>query len=349
MIKIGLIVYGNLNQKSGGYLYDRRLIDYLRKKDTEIQIFPIRKPKNLFENKKTSSRLLKSILDKKIDLLLQDELTHASLTNLNNRLREKEVKLVSIVHHLGYLSDRCKFRKKLHKQIEKNYIKTVDNYIFNSKSTKKTVQNIKKDIKKDVIAYPGKDNFNYETKYHMTREKIKLLFVGNILPHKCLDILIKSLGLLDIPIELNIVGKKLDKKYMELLIKKTQKLGINNKVDFLGYLNKKELKEQYIDNDILILPSKFEGYGLVVVEAMGFGNPVIATNRGGPTELIEDKENGYLVEPNNPKKISNYISKFYEDKEKIKNFGKTSKEKFKRLTTWNKSLSNIWDFLRNLK
>ena len=101
-MRIGLIIYGSLDRLSGGYIYDRMLVEHLRghKDDVEIIALPERSyAHHLWDN---LSRQLKHHLEElDCDLLLQDELNHPSLFLLNRELREKvSYPIVSIVHHL---------------------------------------------------------------------------------------------------------------------------------------------------------------------------------------------------------------------------------------------------------
>ncbi len=95
--------------------------------------------------------------------------------------------------------------------------------------------------------------------------------------------------------ELRIIGEGPLKGDMIAL---AQKLGISDRVKFLGI--KRELKEAFADTDVFILPSRNESFGLVALEAMAFGVPVIASAVGGLPEVIEDGENGCIFRIDKP-------------------------------------------------
>lgn len=110
----------------------------------------------------------------------------------------------------------------------------------------------------------------------------------------------------------------------------TKKLEISNRVIFLGYQN-------YIDKflammEIFILPSLRESFGLVILEAMVAGKPVVATSVGGIPFLVENMKTGVLVPPKDPLALANAIVKLLEDKEEAKKMGlagrKRVEEKF---------------------
>lgn len=89
-----------------------------------------------------------------------------------------------------------------------------------------------------------------------------------------------------------------------------------------------ELKEKYKEADIFILPSTIEGFGMVFLEAMNYGLPVIGSNVGGIPEIIDDGKNGFLVDPENPKEIAEKIRIIFED-EALRN--KISENAYKRV------------------
>ena len=107
------------------------------------------------------------------------------------------------------------------------------------------------------------------------------------------------------------------------------------KVDLMHYINSKNLENTiillgqvddmssfYNTIDVFVLPSiQPEPFGLVVIEAMEYGIPVVATNHGGPTEIIENNVDGYLVDYHNAKEMASRILELLKDCEKRKQIG----------------------------
>ena len=113
---------------------------------------------------------------------------------------------------------------------------------------------------------------------------------------KNIDMLIKAVSnLIDLgyDIELNIVG---DGCLKEDLVKLTESLRIHRVVNFLGSFSNADLKDIFIKNDVFILPSRFDGWGFVAVEAMAHGLPVIISDRCGSYSIIKDKSHGVVFE-----------------------------------------------------
>lgn len=118
-------------------------------------------------------------------------------------------------------------------------------------------------------------------------------------------------------------GEEKLKEDLESYIKKK---GVENKVKLLGQVD--EMALFYRSIDLFVLPSiQPEPFGLVVIEAMGYGLPVIATNHGGPTEIINDKKDGYLVDYQNPKQMAQRIQMLISDDKLRKAMGDFARQK----------------------
>lgn len=111
---------------------------------------------------------------------------------------------------------------------------------------------------------------------------------------------------------LRIVGEI---SYRSMVLKKARRLGISSFVDFLGNINNDELVTEYLKANIFVLSSKQEGLGLVYLEAMSYGLPVVTTKCGGPEGIITDGVNGYLVNQNDPRAFSHTLEKIWGSEE----------------------------------
>ncbi len=134
--------------------------------------------------------------------------------------------------------------------------------------------------------------------------KIKFLFLGRIHPIKGLDLLIDAWSDLEKNnIELEICGYYEDINYFKSLKKKVELKKIKS-ITFSGPVSKKEKSNKFLENDIFILPSKSENFGLVVAEALAHGMPVIASDKT-PWELLIDKKCGWVTSLNRENLVNN--------------------------------------------
>lgn len=109
-------------------------------------------------------------------------------------------------------------------------------------------------------------------------------------------------------------------------------LGIEDHILFVGRIPRMDLPYYYAASDVFVIPSVIEAFGLVTVEAMACGKPVIGTNVGGIPGIIIDRFNGFLVEPKNPENIAEKIILLLENPKLQKKMGqsgrKIAEEKF---------------------
>jgi phosphatidylinositol alpha-1,6-mannosyltransferase len=99
------------------------------------------------------------------------------------------------------------------------------------------------------------------------------------------------------------------------LQKLASELGVADRVHFLQNLSREELAACYACGDIFALPSTGEGFGLVFLEAMAFGRPVVGAACGGTTDLVQDGVNGLLVPPRDPDRLAKALNRLLRDEE----------------------------------
>lgn len=172
-----------------------------------------------------------------------------------------------------------------------------------------------------------KDIHNLKKKYNLDN-KI-LLYVGRIHESKGLQYVIESIK--DLECKLLIVGP--DGGYKKVLQEKISKLKMENRVIFAGKVSDKELIISYFASDIFVLFSEWEGFGIVVIEAMATGLPVISSDRGALPFLVKNNFNGEVVKFKDVKELRIAISKLLKNKNKIINLGKNAKS-FSRDFSW---------------
>lgn len=125
------------------------------------------------------------------------------------------------------------------------------------------------------------------------------------------------------------------------LVEHIKQLGLSDTVILLGQVN--DMSQFYSNIDIFVLPSiKPEPFGLVIIEAMQYEVPVIATNHGGPTEIINDGINGYLVDYNKPDEMARKIEELMDNPDKRCIMGEKAREK-------EESNFSVWSMVHNLE
>jgi D-inositol-3-phosphate glycosyltransferase len=141
-------------------------------------------------------------------------------------------------------------------------------------------------------------------------EKI-LLFVGRIDPLKGIDRLLKAIPLLENSEKLRVIiigGDAGSQAEVEKLRKLAVELGIAERITFQGIVRQEELPYYYCAADVCVVPSYYESFGLVPLESLACGTPVVAANVGDLKNIIEHGETGYIVPENSPEQLACGIS-----------------------------------------
>lgn len=138
----------------------------------------------------------------------------------------------------------------------------------------------------------------------------RLLFVGKLHKYKGVKDLLAALKLVkrDIPeVRLRVIGDGRERRRLEAL---SRNLGLETNVTFHGWVSNAELLEAFMRSDVVVLPSinsRREAFGIVILEAMAMGKPVIASEIPGPQSVIEPGKDGLLVPPESPKALAEAI------------------------------------------
>jgi len=154
------------------------------------------------------------------------------------------------------------------------------------------------------------DKITARQKLGFTDEKI-VLFVGRIDPLKGIDKLIRSISLLKNSEKIRLVvvgGDENSQPELEKLKNLADELNIRDHVDFRGLVKQEKLPYFYSAADICVVPSYYESFGLVPLESLACGTPVVATDVGDLRNIIKHGETGYILKDNSPEEISRAIT-----------------------------------------
>ncbi|MGO4589039.1 glycosyltransferase [Paenarthrobacter sp. 2TAF44] len=153
-----------------------------------------------------------------------------------------------------------------------------------------------------------------------------VLFVGRLAEEKHVNVLIDAVAKTprELNVQLEIVGGGEVRPALEAQV---AKLGLGERVKFLGLASDEELREAYIKADIFCMPGTAELQSLVTLEAMSASTPVLLANAMALPHLVRDGENGYLFTPNDSTELAAKITKLVElPEDQLKAMGKVSRE-----------------------
>ncbi len=139
---------------------------------------------------------------------------------------------------------------------------------------------------------------------------VRLLLLGRLTAQKGQEFALRALaGVKDFSWFLSVVGEGEDKKYLQNLV---SELGLNDSVTFLPPI--KEVEILYQENDVLLVPSKWEGFGMVAAEALSAGRLVVASAVGGLKEIVEEGRTGFLFKKSDEKSFQSTLNYIYRNK-----------------------------------
>ena len=197
--------------------------------------------------------------------------------------------------------------------------------------------------------FSSKINYSsFSKKFHLENKKI-VLYVGRLMKEKNVDTLIKSFFIVSEKIKdvvLVIVGDGFLKTELKQL---AHSLGISDKVIFTGRIPEKTLNMPFAIADLFILPSLAELQGLVILEAMASGKPLLVakSKKSAAAELLIEGKNGYTFKPRNKYELASKIIKLLRNKDLRLKMGKRNLAYIKDHDI-NKSVKKIENLYRNL-
>ena len=121
--------------------------------------------------------------------------------------------------------------------------------------------------------------------------------------------------------------------------------GLSSVVTFHSSLNNQPLIEKLKQAHVLVVPSSYEGFGIVYLEGMGFGLPAIGTTLGAASEVIEDGKTGYLIQPGDAQGLANRLKVLNERRDLLLEMSLAARSRYQRQPRWNQTASQIREFL----
>ena len=203
--------------------------------------------------------------------------------------------------------------------------------VANSQGLQKLAEKYDDQVEIKVIPN-GVDIHHYSNPEEREWIPTRMLFVGRLVYQKGLDLLMKALGeLKDFSWQLRLVGDGPHRSELERLAKN---LGISDRIEFKGWIDKEMVTREYQHANLFVFPSRHEGMPNAVLEAMASGLPVIASKISGNEELVNHGVTGLLVPPENFMELGRAVRSLLEDTEKMKKFGAESRSRVESNYTW---------------
>ncbi len=357
-MRVGLLICGDLDILTGGFLYDRMLVNYLREQGDEVEVISI--PWRAYGNHladNVSRSLYKRLRAARLDVLIQDELAHPSLFLLNKRLKQHvPYTLITLVHLLRSSEAHPARLTQLYGAIERQYLSSVEGAIFNCETTRASVERLLGKRLPCVVAHPGRDHLHDGLAPEEIAKRarrvgpLRIISVANVVPNKGLSILLKALAQLPAESwELKVAGSlTMDAAYVGAIRKQVAQAGLSERVSLLGTVPNEEMPVHLAESHLLVVPSYYEAFAIAYLEAMGFGLPVIASTAGGARELITHGEEGFLLSPGDADALAQYLQQVSHNRDQLLRMSLAARRRIDVHPTWAESFGRVREFLHSI-
>ena len=244
----------------------------------------------------------------------------------------------------------------MYRKVERAYLRTVDGFLFNSEVTRRTVEDLTGERCRGLVVTPAGDRLGPGPGEQEIRRRaaepgpLRVLFVGNLIPRKGLLTLLEALGRL--PREkwrLSVVGSPdVDPGHAARVRRFIERNGMRNNVSMRGQADDAALAAALRTHHVLAVPSRYEGFGIVYLEAMGFGVVPIGSSAGGAAEIIRDGTSGCLVPPDSASALAAAIERLCEDRGHLQALGRGALARFREFPGWKQGMAAAREHLRSL-
>lgn len=339
---------GELNTPTGGYIYDRRIIEGLQKLGWQIELLSLG-PGFPYPTKDTVARaaeLLQQIPSEAI--VVMDGLALGVLPEAVAELSERHI-VVALIHHpLAFESGLSPEQAHAFRLSEMCALRYAKHVIVTGPSTARDlVQTFDVPSMRIDVVRPG--TVRAPLAVGSGADTLHLLSVGSVTPRKGFDVLLAALQpLADLPWTLSIAGDLTrDAGAPAQLQDDIVRFGFEGRVKTLGVVDDTQLETLYHDADVFVLASFFEGYGMAYAEALAHGLPVIGTTGGAIPDTVP-QDAGLLVPPGDVESLTTALRRVMQDANLRARLSQGARQAATQQPTWEESVNRLAEILTGL-
>lgn len=330
---------GDLKAATGGYAYDRRVIELLPAFGVPVSVLPLPAsfPHPTSDDLEETRRAIAARPASSV--LVVDGLAFGAFPD--NLLDAIAGRVIGLVHHPLFLETGLPHARKVElKDSEERALKRANHIIVTSRATKRIVtEHMGISSEKITVAEPGTDPAQRATG---TGAPLQILAVGAVLPRKGYDLLIEALSpLKDIDWRLTIAGA-LDRhpQAVESVQEAIRRHNLEERVTLAGKVVPATLERFYESADLFVSASLFEGYGMVLAEAMARGLPIVLAAGGAAADTAGEAA-ALHVEAGNVPELTAALQRALTDKKLRDRLADASWEAGRTLPTWHETARRI--------
>lgn len=324
---------GDKDQRTGGYIYDAAVLQELRAQGVEIEHLelPDSFPDPSSQDMNTTFEALSAVPES--TAIIVDGLALGAMDP--ERMSTLRAPVIGMVHHpLGLEAGLSGDRSEALLRNERAVLRHAAHVIVPSAHIKQTVIERLDVVQERVsVAYPGFAPASLPKDIVPRAAPPLILSVGLLARRKGHDVLLKALARLkDLEWQAKVIGKPQDVHVAHELAEQAELLGISERVNFAGEVDERELTESYRAAKIFALATRYEGYGMVLSEAMLHGLPVISCDVGAVPETVGDA--GVLVAPDDPDGLASALRRVLECPGEADRLAEKARARAQSLPNW---------------
>jgi glycosyltransferase involved in cell wall biosynthesis len=357
-VKIALVISGDLNTLTGGYLYDRMMVTYLQECGHRVEVLSLSGATygaHLVAGFQPAPAI--ALARVSCDIMIQDALVHPALWLANRYIRRRRpMPIVALAHMVLSAQPRGGWKNRSLAVVEKAFYLSVDGCIANSRTTLSHLSRWGVLNRPFLVAPPGADRLGYVVSRRSVIDRaaapgpVRLLFLGNVLPGKGLLPLLAALArVADADWRLTVAGSlSMDSRHVRDVRASIRRLGLSGKVRLAGTVAGRALAGLLRRSHLMAMPFSHEGFGMAIVEGMAYGLPAIASCRGAAPETVAPGINGILVPPDQPDTIGDAVRRLSRDRDALARMGIHALDTAHRHVCWSDTFGMIENFLRRM-
>lgn len=334
------IVPGDIHTRTGGYRYDKRIIDGLRLRGWSVELislcgdFPFPDETAL----SAAAAQLQAIPDSSLVVIdgLAFSVIPAQLEPHRSRLQ-----LIALIHHPLALETGLTPSNAIALQtLETKALSHASRVITTSHTTALSLEDYAVPTEKRFVVCPG--SIAAPLASGSEPGKFNLLCVATLTQRKGHAVLLQALQQVKhLNWHLYCVGSAdRDTVTSKALLKQCEALALTHRVTFLGELDDQQLNAQYLKSDLFVLASFHEGYGMVLDEAIAYGLPIVATTGGAIADTVP-KGVGLLAPPNDASALAEALRTFIEDDTMRSSLCQAARHARKVQRSWDEAMSEF--------
>lgn len=296
-MKIAWIVYGSLDQRTGGTIYDRIVVDGLRAAGDDVRVYSLEPPPASTAlaipfGLAAGMRLGRALRRSRPDVIVGDELCFREVGTAFPFLRRTRTRRVLLVHHLtSWEEELPRHVRFFAERAEHVAIDASDRLITTSQTTRgrmlaELAHAHRGGVPEIDVVLPGADRLPLLPR--VEHDDVRLLFLGAIAPRKRALPLVRAFArAASTKTKLVLLGSTTrDPDYARAVARAIDEHGLADRVTMAGEVAEEGVAQALSESDALVMPSSLEGFGIAATEAIRAGVPVIATRTSGLEEAL---------------------------------------------------------------